>query len=150
MMKMSRLTGLIIHYHRVDAAVPPPHHSEYLIEIAGKTGKLTYWPDYSGGSTPCWVSDFRLSTATISGLQAGIGDVEPMLWRQCDPPQLGGAQEWLDIDEGSRTWKIPPDLCQEQAAVATKVYQLIRDSVPPQVWEEMHRRKQAHFASSGG
>jgi hypothetical protein len=138
-----------IMYHRVDGAVPPPDHIEIEIDLTRQDGVLCYWPDYSGEKTPCWETDFEISMPDWDQLTNGLRELATIAWRINDPPLLGGAMEWLEVQAGDSRWQIPADLCAEHAGLISAAYHSIRSLVPEAVWLDMASRRLEYQKQSG-
>jgi hypothetical protein len=118
-------------YHWAAGAVPPPYHDEYEIRISGEVGILEYWSGYPGEGVESQQYRFGVDPDMTAELQAIINGLSGRIWKQNDPPRIGGDQEWLSA---VAEVLIPADLCPDDSIVAGEIFVRVRGLVPDEVW----------------
>lgn len=136
-------------YHWAEATVPPPDHYEIEIQLLRSGGSIKFWPDYPGEGTPSWESWFKLNDHDWDQVVKLIPPLLETKWITHTPPHLGGATEWLEINDVVDNVIIPPDLIQEQTVRVSLLYIQIHGLVPPNIWEDFLLRRRSYRQSIG-
>ena len=139
-----------VKYRWCEGTVPPPDYYEFSIAIGpGKTGVITFYPDYPQHDLPVWVEHFNVSDADLLKLFNLMGkkNLFRQAWTEIEAAPVGGSLEWLQIISNGVEYNIPSLI--EEALVVEKIYIFIRSFVPDEIWHGLksrHHKYQAEYS----
>jgi len=142
----TRPSDFAITYSWREGSLPPEYYSEYEIAIGpGNEGVIRYSPTYPGEGVPEWARSFAFSTEDLDKLFefAQADDALRSDWNRLESPLVGGPSEQATIVADGRSYVIPSDLTDGEAASVAGLYDAITSLVPEHVWVELERKRTA-------
>lgn len=139
----NRPNDFSVTYVWCEGTVPPPHYSEYRIQLGPETrGTIKFWPDYPQFDSPVWEHEFSLDERDLEKLFARLEAADALKTDWPDPDEerpVGGSLEWLDIQAGERQFKIPSHI--EITPALEAIFRLAQSYVPDRIWDDLRRQK---------
>jgi len=133
-------------------SLPPQYHYSYTITVGpSPQGEFVYRPGYDEQDrTHLWAADFVLTQGELDTLYASLKDLGMMRSRWNTGRRLiGGSNTEMVITAYGKEFRVPSvsELKDQDRSRAEDAMEVVRDSVPQDIWEEMEARQQAYEKS---
>lgn len=143
----TRPADFALDYEWRAGSMPPPHHSEYSLQIQSDgSGQIVFSPDYPGEGIPVWTEPFTLDAAKLDALYQTLHEngLFTTTWEARENPPVGGDYDWMSVTATGQQVNVGPFVIESQVAAYEAMANAVEATVPDDIWIKLREQRQEY------